>query len=278
MVKRIKEVCKIVKCNFASWIMNYKIYLVLVTLIIFVLDNYTSVFNFAKQTRYRVSPYLFPFCFTHPFMRIVIFSSVIFLFSNAPFISDFQLLFLSRTGKRKWYIAQMVYLGICCFLLTVFLAVLPVIKNFPMIVFLKDWGKVIESLARQYEIVHPISYDTVSRYSAQEVMIYTVCVSILLMLLLGMIIFICNILFKNKSVGILISSALVLLDWFVYITGNITWLWISPISWIQISNMAYARERGLPSAIFSVVCLIILDIVLLLSAYFVSKRRDVVEM
>ena len=210
-------------------------------------------------------------------MRIVIFSCVIFLFSNAPFISDFQLLLLSRTGKKKWYLAQMVYIIICCFLLTAFLMVLPIIRNISMIVFLKDWGKVIETLARQFDIVHPISYQTVSRYSAQEVMVYTVCVSVLLMLLIGMILYFCNILFRNRSVGILICAALVLLDWFVYITGNMMLLWISPISWIQMSNMAYARERGFPSSIFSIACLIILNIILLLSTYFVAKRKDVVE-
>ncbi len=277
MVKRTKGICKIIMCNFANWIRNYKIYFVVLTLVIFVLDNYTSVFDFAQQARFRVSPYLFPFCFTHPFMRIVIFSCVIFLFSNAPFISDFQLLLLSRTGKKKWYLAQMVYIIICCFLLTAFLMVLPIIRNISMIVFLKDWGKVIETLARQFDIVHPISYQTVSRYSAQEVMVYTVCVSVLLMLLIGMILYFCNILFRNRSVGILICAALVLLDWFVYITGNMMLLWISPISWIQMSNMAYARERGFPSSIFSIACLIILNIILLLSTYFVAKRKDVVE-
>ncbi|MBO5073453.1 MAG: hypothetical protein J6C32_10870 [Eubacterium sp.] len=258
--------------------MNDKIYLVLLLLLIFVLDNYTSLFEFARQAGYRVSPYLFPFCFTHPFMRIVIFSSVIFLFSDAPFISDFQLLLLSRTGKRKWYLAQMLYLGICCFLFTAFLAVLPVIKNITMIAFVKDWGKVIETLADgHYNFIHPVSYDMVSRYSAWQVMGYTVCISILLMLLLGMILYLCNISFKNRSIGILISAALVLLDWFIYLTGNNRLLWISPVSWTQISNMAYARERGIPSVGFSLVCLIVSDVVLLLSVYFVSQRKDVVE-
>lgn len=278
MVKRLKEVHKIIKCNFAGWFINYKIYLVLLLLLIFVLDNYTSLFEFARQAGYRVSPYLFPFCFTHPFMRIVIFSSVIFLFSDAPFISDLQLLFLSRTGKGKWYLAQMLYLGICCFLLTAFLALMPVIKNITMIAFVKDWGKVVETLADgHYDIIHPVSYDMVSRYSAWQVMGYTVCVSILLMLFLGMILYLCNIAFNNRSIGILISAAFVLLDWFVYLTGNNRLLWISPVSWIQISNMAYARERGVPSAVFSVICLIVSDVVLLLSAYFVSQRKDVVE-
>lgn len=278
MVKRLKEVHKIIKCNFAGWLMNYKIYLVLLLLLIFVLDNYISLFEFARQVRYRVSPYLFPFCFTHPFMRIVIFSSVIFLFSDAPFLSDLQLLLLSRTGKGKWYLAQMLYLGICSFLLTAFLAVLPVIKNITMIAFVKDWGKVIETLADgQYDLIHPVSYDMVSRYSAWQAMGYTVCVSILLMLFLGMILYLCNIAFSNRSIGVLISAAFVLLDWFVYLTESNRLLWISPVSWIQISNMAYAREREVPSAVFSVVCLIVSDVVLLLSAHFVSQRKDVVE-
>lgn len=84
-MKTIKEISEIIKCNFASWIVNYKIYLVLLILIVFLVDNFTTVFDFAKRVGYRVSPCLLPFSFTHPFMRMVIFSCVVFLFSNAPF-------------------------------------------------------------------------------------------------------------------------------------------------------------------------------------------------
>lgn len=277
-MKGIKEIFKIIRCNFASWIVNYKIYLVVFLLIVFVGDNFTGVFEFAKQMRYRVSPYLFPFCFTHPFMKMIIFSCVFFLFSNAPFVSEFHLLLLSRTGKKKWYIAQIIYLAICSVLLTGFITILPILKNITMIAFINDWGKILQTLARQYDVVHPISYATVNWYSAHETMLYTCCISVLLMMFLGMVLFLCNILFKNQSVGVMVASAFVLFDWFVYLMDNKTLLWISPISWIQISNMAYAREQGIPSQTFSIVCLIILNSLLMVFAYNVSKRKDVINM
>lgn len=146
-----------------------------------------------------------------------------------------------------------------------------------MIVFVDDWGKVLTTLTRQYDVIHPISYDVISRYEVGSVMLYTTGICVLLTLFLGMLIFLCNILFQNRSVGIFITVAFVLLDWFVYIIGNNKLLWISPISWIQIENMAYARELGIPSVTFAVLCLVISNIVLMLVSYIVSKRKDVVN-
>lgn len=277
MVKGIKEIWKILNSNFAGWLTNKKIYLVLLLLAIFVLDNFSPVFVFASQVRYRVTPYLFPFCFTHPFMRIVIFSCVIFLFADAPFMSELQLLFLARTGRRKWYISQIIYLGICSFLLTSFMALLPVLRYITRIAFTNNWGRVVRTLAVQTDILHPILYATVNHHSQRTAMVYTVVVCMLLILLLGMILYICNISFKNKDVGIFITAFLVLFDWFVYISGSKILLWVSPISWIQISNMAYARELGLPSISFAVTVLIIANSVLILLAYMISKRKDIVN-
>lgn len=278
MMNKIRKVkiWQILKCDFAGWITNYKIYIVVILLGIFVSDNFDSVFVFAKDVGYRVSPCLYPFCFTHPFMRLVIFSCVILLFSDAPFVSPLQILFLSRSGKRQWYIAQIIYVSLCSVILTGFLALIPIIKNASLIVVKEGWGKVLKTLSRQFDIVHPISNTVVSRYSAQDAMIYTVLTSILIMLLIGMILYLCNVVFKNQIIGVLVSSAFVLFDWFVYIIGyNKNLLWVSPVSWVQISNMAYAREKGIPSTTFAVLSLIIMDVLLILLSYFVSKGKEI---
>lgn len=276
-MKKFKQIQKIVGSNFAGWPANQKLFLVLLFLTVFVLDNFSPVFEFAAQTRYRVTPCLLPFCFTHPFMRIVIFSCVIFLFADAPFMSELHLLLLSRTGKRKWYVAQILYLTVCSVLFTCLIALLPVLRYLPQIAVIKDWGRVVRTLSVQTDILHPVMYSVVQHYSQRTAMLYTIAVCTLLTLLLGMLLCLSNILLKRRDVGIFIGALFVLLDWYIYMTNNHMLLWISPVSWVQISNMAYARERGLPSLSYAVAMLLIADGILMFFTCILSDKMDVVR-
>lgn len=276
-MKGVKEILKITGSNFLGWPVNQKLILTLLFLAVFVLDNFSPIFDFAEQMRYRVSPCLLPFCFTHPFMKIVIFSCVIFLFADAPFMSELHLLLLSRTGKRKWHMAQILYLIICSVLYTCLIALLPVVRHLPLIALTKDWGRLIRTMSVQTDIVHPVMYSVVQHYSQRTAMFYTMAVCALLTLFLGMILCVCNTLIRNREAGILATAFLVLLDWFVYMTDSRILLWISPVSWIQISNMAYARERGIPSASYAVTVLLIADAVLILLSGVFSARTDVAD-
>ncbi len=276
-MKECKKIWKIVNCNFVGWLTDYKIYLIGFILVVFLMDNFADMFQFALQERYRVSPYLLPFCFTHPFMKIVLFSCVIFLFADAPFVTQFQLMFLARTGKLKWYIAQMIYMGICSILMTIAFAIIPVLGNIEQIAFIGDWGKVIKTLTRPSGIINPISYDIVNRHSPQSAMLYTFAACILLSFFLGMIIYLCNLLCKNKSVGVLIAAGFVLFNWFVGFMDNKLLLWFSPISWVDISTMAYAREKGIPSIMFALISLAVVNGIMVAVACIVAKKKDVVN-
>ena len=77
MGNKIKKNFNIIKCDMIGMTSNHKVYLCLIILMLFLYDNFEPIFKFAKEVGYRVTPYLLPFDFTHPFMRIVIFSSVL---------------------------------------------------------------------------------------------------------------------------------------------------------------------------------------------------------
>lgn len=275
MVKGIKIIFSVIKSNFAGWITNYKIYLCVVILLIFVYDNYANVFAFAGNEGFRVTPWLFPFLFTHPFLHLVIFSCVIFLFSDAPFVHAMQLLVMSRSGKRSWYMAQMIYVLLCCVSLTVFLAVLPAAANGSMIVFKGDWGKVITTLAVNHSTVHPVSYEVVSRYTAVQAWGYSALMFILLTFFIGMLLFFCNTVFRRQNTGVIAAAAFVILDWTCYLTGSSYLLWISPVSWINISAMAYAGDTDIPAVPYGITAILLMDIGLVLAVSFLAKRRDI---
>ena len=276
MVKRNKVISVVLKSNFVGWIVNYKIYIVVILLLIFSLDNYTNVFIFAKEVGYRVTPFFFPFLFTHPFMHLVIFTSIIFLFSNAPFVNSLQLLMMSRSGKRIWYLSQMIYLVICTIIMTLFLLILPIVRNFNMIALTSEWGKVWTTLSTGVgDMVNPASYFVINRYSPCQAMMYTITMFILICVFIGMILMFCNTVFQNNSIGIVVSSALVILDWMSDITGASGILWISPISWISISKMAYARDTSAPSIGYGFVVLAVLDFILMIWTYIWAKKQDI---
>ena len=138
-----------------------------------------------------------------------------------------------------------------------------------------DWGKVWINLANNYEIINPSDYTVISRYSASEAMLYTVVMFILVVMFIAMILMFFNTVFPNKGLGIVLSSIFVILEFMYTLTGNNIILWISPISWINISNMSYSRENFVPSIKYGVTMMIVLNMLLIIGTYMKSKRKDI---
>ena len=275
-MRKVKISLAVLKSDFAGWIVNCKLYIVAILLIIFSLDNYAPVFEFAKNEGYRVTPFLFPFLFTHPFMHLFVFTLVILLFSDAPFTNKLQLLMMTRSGKRAWYVSQVMYLIICSVVLTAFLIAVPIIRNFSMIVFKNDWGKVWTSLSTA-STVNPSSYFGISHYSPMEAEVYTAVAFGLIVIFIGMIIMLCNTALRNKSIGIAIAAIFVILDWMADITDRAELLWVSPVSWINIAKTAYSRDVAIPSANYTITVLFSLNILLMIALFGASSRRDVMS-
>ena len=84
-----------------------------------------------------------------------------------------------------------------------------------------------------------------------------------------------NTVFPNKGLGIVLSSIFVILEFMYTLTGNNIILWISPISWINISNMSYSRENFVPSIKYGVTMMIVLNMLLIIGTYMKSKRKDI---
>lgn len=275
MVKGLKVSYAIIRGNFSGWFTNLKIYLSILLICIFIFENFSNVFSFAQENGYRVTPFLFPFSFTHYFIKLMIHICIVFLFVDAPFVNSLQLSLISRCGRKIWYRTQMLYLLICSFLITVFIMLLPVVRYMNLIVFQNDWGKILTTLSKSTEILHPIHPELVTRYSPIEVMGYTSIVFFLLTFLIGMVLYLCNIMFKSRSVGIIIITAFIIFDFLIHLMNNIKLVWFSPFSWIQLTNMAYGRVDYLPSTSFAIITLIGINILLATIISIVSKKKDI---
>lgn len=274
MVKGNKGVRTIIKSNFSGWVCNYKVYIVGILLLTFAIYNFSSVFELAKAKGYRVPPYLFPFLFTQPFMRLLIFTCIVLAFSNAPFANSLQLLMVARVGKRHWFKAQMLYVALCSVILTLFLIIVPVLANIRMIVLQGNWGKVLFTAPHEHDLDIPIVSRIVAHYKVGEAMEYSILVFFLLVLFIGMVLFFCNTIGRNQSTGVCIIVGLILLDWLYHLSERHYITWFSPISWSNLSYMAYGRDISVPPRLYAIIALLIMNSMLVVATYLMSKKKD----
>ena len=130
-------------------------------------------------------------------------------------------------------------------------------------------------LALNHSAVHPISYEVVSRYTAVQASAYTALMLLLLTFFVAMLLFFCNTVFRRQHIGMITAAAFVIFDWTCYLTGSSHLLWLSPVSWINISRMAYARDTNIPDIPYGIITIVLIDVILVAAAGFLSGKRDI---
>lgn len=264
----------VIKSDLVSWIYKPKIYLVVFAVIWFVHDNFESLFKYAASIGCRVNFCLVAYSFTHPYMRILLFCCIIFLMADAPFVTELQLSMMYRAGKSVWYFSQIVYIIISALLLDVLFFVSPFLFHMDEIVIQKNWGRVIYSILKEYEILHPIADDIATRYTPLQVLGYYMTILFLLVCLIGLFLYLANLL-RMGAVGVCILFGFIILDWMIYLTELNQLIWISPISWVRMDCLAYGLDHTVPSAIYAVVVLFVINVLLCFGIYHSSKLNDV---
>ncbi len=264
----------VIKSDFISWVYKPKLYLAVIAIVWFVYNNFETVFRYADSIGCRVSFCLVPYEFVHPYMRILLFCCVIFIMADAPFISEMQISMIYRTGKRVWYLSQIIYIMIGSLMLDALFIVSPLLFHMKNIVFQKEWGRVLNSLVSQESIIHPISSGILIKYTPIQVMMYYVVILFLLFSFIGLFSYLTN-LIQMGTAGNCIMFGLIIFDWMIYLTGAFQLKWISPISWIRMEEMAYGLDKMSPSMTYAVATLCAINILLCFGIYKISWLTDI---
>lgn len=273
-MEKISKGLTVIKSDFVGWTYKPKIYLVVIAIMWFVHDNFRTVFEFAASMGYRVNFNLFAHMFTYPFMRTLLFCCIVFLFADAPFVTEMQLFMIGRVGKGIWYAAQTVYVIICSLLVDVLLFISPLVFRLDKIVFQNDWGKVLTSITIQPEIMNSVNGTVIRRFTPVQALLYYGAILFLLTCFIGLLMYFTN-LIHMRAVGAGIMFGIIMLEWTVYMTDFHPLVWISPMSWIRPECMSYGLDHTVPSVTYAAAVLLILNILLCAGIYKASKRTDV---
>lgn len=243
-MKSVKIIFLVCLQNIRKWHKDYRI-LTIAVLILIMINIYLDDFHDLCENLHSEMPiWIFPFIYQQYYMKVIFTVPIILLFCNAPFIDNNQIYVLLRTGKCKFIAGQIFYIFVSSAIYYIFI----IISVFILIVFKSPeysmkWGKVLKTIAEtdissigNYPFIE-VSDMVIRCFTPVQAVLFTFLTSWSNAVMIGIIIFSCNYLLKNKYVGSIITSFDIVFSFFVEIGGYPKLINYSPTSWITLDKI-----------------------------------------
>lgn len=181
------------------------------------------------------------FGFGYPIVR----SAMLMIFSELPFDDPQQKMLITRTGKRCWYISQLLYVIMECLLVMLFITVFT---------FIFTWGKIdLTSEIEEFQWCYPISFFVFVIY--------------------GSLIFVLNTL--KRYAGTIFGAVLIALQLF---QNWVIWKEIKYASMLGWCDYTTVKDIGDSGQIFVIIALIVLYATAVGLAVFNSRKKKDLNM
>lgn len=216
---------------------------------VFIWSNMSFVSEITEMLDMRINPVLFPFLSSDIIKQLILYSGIVFLFSDAPFIDESQPYVFIRSKRTTWALGQILHIIIfsgLCFLILIGFSMLIVLPHATLTT--DGWGKVINTLAQtnagtELNLEFYISYKIPSVYSPLEALVYCFLLNWGMTSFLGLLIFAANLKW-GKMVGPVLGGIILLYDLLVYNTFALSYFKTSPLS---MSRLSLVDPHGLTS-------------------------------
>jgi hypothetical protein len=274
-----RKACCICAQNFRKWVTNYRIWVLFILIAIFI-NSYTKEISlFAEAVHYRMSPWLFPFLYGQKYMKYILFSGVLLLFCDAPFLDEEQPYVIIRSGRKFWSVGQVFYIVTASAAYFLYIVMMSILLNLGNMEWNPDWGKVLGTLGTvnvgnmvSYKI--SVSSKIVTFFTPLQAMWFTFLLSWLTGIFLGLLIYACNVLFANRFIGVLFAAFFVFFD--TVVRNHMTLLWFSPVSWSALDNIGIGERLARPDITYVLTAYGVL-ILALCTIIFMKSRKQPIE-
>lgn len=239
----------------------------------------TPLNSFVKSVNHPVCPFIFPFLLSDIYFLVLFMAAVVYYFSDAPFMKNWTMYQVIRTGRVRWAFGQIETILISSFTFVILAIGMTGILLLPNVTLSEGWGKVLYTLSMtgasgDFNIPFSIPYEIISRYTILEGLGVTILVGVMVIAFIGLLMF-CISLIGSRLLANVVAMVFVIMP---MIQLNIGMAvpeldYVSPVSWMNLSKIDITGTgSGLP---FSY-CIVLLGIMnILLSMAIVWKIRTV---
>lgn len=239
----IKTVWAICSQNLRKWATDYRMWTIAALLIIMVQIYVDDMQKVAALLGTKISMWIFPFLYVQYHTKVIFTLPVVLMFCNAPFTDKNQIFVYTRAGRVKWLLGQMLYILTASALYYLFILFLTFTSTIFIAESSLEWGNTLYTIANSDVAARAEAFFLnvpnliLDFFSPVQAVFFTFLTSWLSAVLLGMIVFICNLVSNTRFIGIIISSLLVVLTVLVNMGGWSAYIRLSPISWNTLNNI-----------------------------------------
>lgn len=234
-----------------SWRMTWKTFIqrfwsvktgVLAVLLFFLEDIFLrGMRDFCTMVKYPVTPWVFTFLMSNVYFQILVMAFVIYYYSNVPFMQQWGMYQVIRSGRICWAAAQIGSIVLSAIGITVIAFLEEIVVLIRHLELIPDWGKVLHTIALtnadiEYGMYIGSNAMTINRYTALEATGLTVLLSVLVISFMGLLMFAIS-LFLPRMAAVGVAGVFLVLPIFgrnISIPKQKLLNSLSPVSWMQV--------------------------------------------
>lgn len=277
-----RSIFAIVRQNIRKWSSNPRFLVLVLFLIVTFWHQLQGIADSAEKMEVGINVVtLFPMLYSNSvgLGRVIMGAGILLVFCDAPFIDRNQQFVISRAGKGRFCVAQILYIVITSAVYTCILAIAPCLFTKGRIGVSDEWGTLFRSTVQGGNGILGnivISARMMERYSALEAFFYETSIFFLIALFLGLIIYLFNLLIGRMS-GIVVAGILLVLGEIPYYFDNANWVyWLSPVSFAEITHIDINGITEYPTFQYVYRMLLISIVILIVVIYGVFQRSHLI--
>lgn len=267
--------------NLRKWRKDHRIWIIAVLLFILVLDNVTILNRLSEQLGVKSSIWLYPFLYTQYHQKLIFTIPLLLLYNNAPFIDQNALYMIARCKKSAWHMGQFLYIIVSAMIYYLFIFICTVLIALPYAELSLDWGASIYTLSSTSMTQNTghnfltISPFILSYFTPIQAVWFTFLMSFLMAVMIGLLIYICNIATQTKFIGGILSSVLIIFSCFTEGFYGATELRrFSPVTWITVDKLDVGGITSNPSFTYCITVYISAIVLIMLTVILLRKKLN----
>ena len=270
----VKKVIAIALYSIRQWTAEIRIFLLFTLMIMFIWNDIIVIGRFASMMDMYTNPLVFPFYSSDPVKQLILFSGIIFLFSDAPFINQNQPYVMIRSRRLPWVLGQILYIMIASAVYYLVLMCVSVIVLLPDATFATNgWGKIINTLAQtnageQINLPFGIGEKITTFYSPVEAFLLSFLLNWGVAVSIGLLIFLISMKI-SKMIGLLSAAVVLFLDLLVVNALPVKSYYFSPVTLSRLEALDVAGVSAAPNITYALaflgVCVAFLSALLIIS-------------
>lgn len=232
---------------------------------------------FGTATGEKTIPAVYVFLQTYSGFLLLWFLEILVFYADVPFMTGEQLYIVQRSGKKRWYLDQIVYIAVSSFLAEMTAFGLCLLRLLPILKWETSWDRILGTLAltdagRQYEIVLNVPYKILNRYGPAEALMYSLLTGWGVICFIGMFMFSVSLMQSRKTAIILMTVMVLGFGLQEYYPVWVRYLF--PLSWAQISELGVRYSEFAPTQRYVCVMLPLFLAAVFLAGFFCVRRWD----